>query len=177
MGIDGNEDDTTTTLVVTYWLPYVDREASLCDRCERARDHEVGVLGRVLRGAHDGYCEGARHAENVATAEAARLLGRKGGQSRSPRKAAAVRANGARGGAPVLMLLVDDLGREIGITTAAPGRAGEVVEYGSRIARRQRPDGYVEPPTFIVEGRARLTQLPKAQRDDAARELRRWDVQ
>ena len=83
-----------------------------------------------------------------------------------------------------MILLIDDLGRDVGITTASPGRLGEVVEYGSRIAARTRTDGYVEPATFIVEGRARLARLPRLRtrrdhydRRDLLRGARRWDVQ
>jgi hypothetical protein len=105
---------------------------------------------------------------------AARILGRRGGQSKSPAKVAAVRANGARGGRPTTLALVDDLGRVVGITSAAPGRVGEAVEYGSRLAARTRPDGIVEAPSFAVEGRARLARLPKGERGE---DLRRWDIQ
>lgn len=87
------------------------------------------------------------------------------------------RANGRRGGRPVLMILVDDLGRSVGYCEAAGSRAGEIVEYGSRILARTRPDGYIEPQTFRVEGRATLRRTRPADREDIRYNSREWDVQ
>ena len=89
----------------------------------------------------------------------------------------ASRSNGRRGGRPTLMLLIDDLGRSVGYCEAVGSRAGEIVEYGSRILAMTRPDGYVEPQTFRAEGRARLRRTRPADRDDIRYHGREWDIQ
>ena len=87
------------------------------------------------------------------------------------------RSNGRRGGRPVLMVLIDDLGRSVGYCEAVGSRAGEIVEYGSRLLARTTPDGYVEPQTFRVEGRATLRRTRPADREDIRYNSREWDVQ
>ena len=116
------------------------------------------------------------YGEQRATSAAAEL-GRRGGKAGTPAQLAQRRAAGPKGGRPTTLLLIDDLGRDVGITTASPGRLGEVVEYGSRIAARTRTDGYVEPATFVVEGRARLARITHRDREGLERDARRWDVQ
>lgn len=117
------------------------------------------------------------YVESDDESAAAAVLGRKGGRANTPAQLAQRRAAGPRGGRPTTLLLVDDLGRTVGITTASPGRVGEVVEYGLRVAARTRPDGVIESSTFTVEGRARLARMPRDMRWELAESGRRWDVQ
>jgi len=75
------------------------------------------------------------------------------------------------------MLLVDDLGRDVGCCEAVGSRAGELVEYGSRILARTRSDGYVEAQTFRAEGRATLRRTRPADREEIRYTSRAWDIQ
>jgi hypothetical protein len=45
---------------VTYHLAYVPGEVSLCDDCaaDEGVCQQIGVLGAVSHGAHDGRCDG-----------------------------------------------------------------------------------------------------------------------
>ncbi len=92
---------------------------------------------------------------------AARTLG----SSRSPRKAAASRANGTRGGRPSRYLLIDDLGRCVGDTVTRAGQAGVRVEYGFHRA---------DVGCFEVVGIARLAR-PSDERHRTDIPDRRWD--
>ena len=56
-------DAERAALVTTYQLAYLAREVSLCCTCVARDDHDAGALGPVQHGAHDGVCEGKRHAE------------------------------------------------------------------------------------------------------------------
>jgi len=107
----------------------------------------------------------------------ATLAARALGSIRTPRKARSSAANGRRGGRPVLMTLTDDLGRCVGCCDAVGSRAGETVEYGSRILASTRPDGYVEPQTFRVEGRATLRRTRQVDREEIRYTSRAWDIQ
>lgn len=48
--------------VVTYQLAYLShRQVSLCCVCVERGDHDLGVLGPVQHGAHEGRCTGKHH--------------------------------------------------------------------------------------------------------------------